>query len=53
MKRINEWLMDVGLRLVAPRLAVALLAALAGILADAGLLQDAVRDGLMAVLGAP
>lgn len=51
MKRVNQWLMDVGLRLVAPRLAVALLAALAGIAADAGLLGGEVADAVRAALG--
>lgn len=50
MKGISKWLMDVGLRVLAPRLAVALLVALAGILADAGLLGGEVVDALQALL---
>nr|DAJ63882.1 MAG TPA: hypothetical protein [Bacteriophage sp.] len=51
MKGFDKWLMDVGLRLVAPRLVVALLGAAAGIAADAGLLDGAVADAVRAALG--
>lgn len=51
MKGAKEWLMDVGLRLVGPRLAVAALGALAGILVDAGLLDGELGAQLLRVLG--
>lgn len=51
MKGIQKWLMDVGLRYVAPRLGGVLLLAVAGILADAGLLGGEVVDALQALLG--
>lgn len=49
MKDTTKWLMDAALRHVAPRLALAALVALAGILADAGLLGGEVVDALQAL----
>lgn len=53
MKGYKEWLTHVALRLVAPRLAVALLVGLVGILADAQLLDGAVARAVLAALGQP
>lgn len=49
MKGTGKWLIDAALRHVAPRLALALLLAVATVLADAGLLEGAVVDALQAL----
>lgn len=48
---MNKWLIDAALRLVAPRLATALLGALIGLLGDAALLDGQLVAGLQALLG--
>lgn len=50
MKGMKTWLMDVGLRLVVPRLFAALVVFVAGTLLDAGLLGGEVVDALRALL---
>lgn len=48
---MREWLTDVALRILGPRLAVALLGAVVGFLADAGLLGGQLSDALLRLLG--
>lgn len=47
---LKTWLMDVALRLAVPRIVVALLGALVGILLDAGLLDGGVGRALLSAL---
>lgn len=49
-QRIDKWLMDVAVRIVAPRVVVATLGGVVGILLDAGLLDGAMGAALLAVL---